>query len=325
MRTLKIAAAAVAAGALAVAGSAIASADPAPNDAADGPAVHQAADTQAEQDQIRDAWTPERMEAAVPMDGMEVSADEVDVDVPLGDELVVEPTEAETQAFPEGGAPWTDGGEVVDTSGRVFFNFDGQDSSCSGNAVTSENGNTVLTAGHCVKLEGSWHTEWMFVPGYDNGDAPHGEWVAEETMATSEWDASEDISYDVGAAVVTPPNGEDLSDVVGAQGVAFNTDYGIDKYAFGFPAADPYDGEELIYCSGTTIEDPLGLSTAQGMDCDMTGGSSGGPWFEEFDEDTGTGLQSSVNSFGYIFLPDVMFGPVFGESAEDLYNTAQAS
>ncbi|WP_428843854.1 trypsin-like serine peptidase, partial [Streptomyces platensis] len=95
-------------------------------------------------------------------------------------------------------------------------------------------------------------------------------------------------------------------------------------YAFGFPAAAPYDGSKLIYCSGTTFKDPL-FSQDHGLSCNMTGGSSGGPWFTTFDEKTGTGLQSSVNSFGYQFLPNTMFGPYFGDDAKNLYNTAQAS
>jgi hypothetical protein len=41
----------------------------------------------------------------------------------------------------------------------------------------------------------------------------------------------------------------------------------------------------------------------------MTGGSSGGPWFTQFSEATGTGLQSSVNSFKYNFFPNSMYGP----------------
>src|SRR5699024_1629889 len=105
-------------------------------------------------------------------------------------------------------------------------------------------------------------------------------------------------------------DGENLTDVVGGQGLTFNADYNIEQYAFGYPAEDPYDGEQLTYCSGTTTTDPLGTDD-HGLDCDMTGGSSGGPWFAEFDESSGTGLQASVNSFGYIFLPDVMFGPYF--------------
>ena len=94
-------------------------------------------------------------------------------------------------------------------------------------------------------------------------------------------------------------------------------------YSFGYPAASPYDGEELIYCSGSTIDDPLG-SNDHGLPCDMTGGSSGGPWFLSFDEASGAGIQNSVNSFGYVILPNVMWGPYFGTEAKALYDAAAA-
>ena len=57
----------------------------------------------------------------------------------------------------------------------------------------------------------------------------------------------------------------------------------------------------------------------------MTGGSSGGPGSPRSTRPTGTGLQSSVNSFGYHFWPNTMFGPYFGDDAKNLYTTAQSS
>jgi hypothetical protein len=71
------------------------------------------------------------------------------------------------------------------------------------------------------------------------------------------------------------------------------------------------------------------LSSDIGMLCNMTGGSSGGPWFLSFNEATGTGIQNSVNSFRYQILglidPGFMFGPYFGADAQNLYNAAQAA
>ncbi|MCF6526100.1 serine protease [Streptomyces sp. JJ36] len=307
------------------AGAATAAPPPSPAPAA----THPAAQSAAEQQRTRDFWTPERMRSATPLDLLEAERGEVSGAVPRGEKQTVAPTAAPSEtatpmAFPQGGGPWTGGGDVVATAGRVFFTYQGRTASCSGNAVTSANKSTVMTAGHCVKLEGSWHTDWVFVPGYHDGQAPYGEWTAAETLATPQWSASEDMNYDVGAAVVNPLGGQLLTDVVGGQGLAFNTGYNRDMYAFGFPAADPYDGEKFIYCSGTTIRDFL-LSDDHGMNCDMTGGSSGGPWFTQFDEGSGTGLQSSVNSFKYTFLPNYMFGPYFGADAQNLYNEAQSS
>ncbi|MET9419256.1 peptidase [Streptomyces sp. NPDC006540] len=265
-------------------------------------------------------WTAERMRNATPLDVIRATPGSFRAPAsPAVEETVVRPT-----AFPQAGGPWTGGGSVVKTSGRVFFTFQGRTASCSGNSVTSTNGSTVMTAGHCVKYQGSWHTNWVFVPGYDNGQAPYGQWSATKTLATDQWAASEDINYDVGAAVVAPLNGKTLSQTVGAQGLKFNGGYNKAMYAFGFPAAAPYDGSKLIHCSGNSSKDFL-FSKDHSLGCNMTGGSSGGPWFESFNESTGTGLQVSVNSFGYTFLPNRMFGPYFGPEAKAVYDKAQAS
>ncbi|MBC9728205.1 serine protease [Streptomyces sp. TRM68367] len=281
------------------------------------------------QEHARDFWTSERMRQATPLDVLSVDRSDVRDSAPRrGDKTLIQPSAPNSAAglleLPHSGGPWTGGGAVVQTAGRVFFTYQGRTASCSGNAVTSANKSTVMTAGHCVKLEGSWHTNWVFVPGYHDGQAPYGKWAASKTLSTPQWTASEDINYDVGAAVVAPLDGKELTDVVGGQGLAFNTGYNKTMYAFGFPAAAPYDGEKFIYCSGTTYRDFL-LSDDHGLTCDMTGGSSGGPWFTQFDEATGKGLQSSVNSFKYNFLPTAMYGPYFGADAQKLYQTAESS
>ncbi|KRV46559.1 peptidase [Wenjunlia vitaminophila] len=310
----------VAAGALA----GPAGASPAP---AGDAAVHGAATSQAAQEQVSAFWTAERMRQATPLDLSDVSPGDVSpTDVARGapETVPATPGDVSPQAFPEEGGPWTGGGEVVTTSGRVFFVWDGEPSFCSGNAVTSANHSTVLTAGHCVKLFGNWHTNWVFVPNYHDGQAPFGVWTAARTMATPQWVASEDaIDYDIGAAVVNRLDGRRLTDVVGGQGLRFNSGYGKDVYAFGFPAGHQYDGEKLIYCSGRTTRDTQGTDD-HGLLCDMTGGSSGGPWFERFDEATGTGLQSSLTSFSYRGQHETKFGPYFGNVAKKFYHRAQS-
>ncbi|HET6500458.1 MAG TPA: peptidase [Amycolatopsis sp.] len=264
-------------------------------------------------------WTPANMRAATPLDGpLRTVTDLVD-SAARGLPAVIAPVAASTA-----GAPWTEGGKVTTTAGRVFFLFNGAKASCSGDAVTSGNKSVVITAGHCVKYQGTWHTDWVFVPGYDNGNAPYGVWTASKTLTTPQWNAGEDLNYDVGAAVVNPLDGRYLTDVVGGQGIAFNQSRGQQMYSFGYPAASPYDGTKLIYCAGTAFTDFI-QSDDNGLRCDMTGGSSGGPWFLGFDASTGAGVQNSVNSFGYTFLPGYMFGPYFGADAQTLYNTAAAS
>ncbi|HLU46011.1 MAG TPA: peptidase [Natronosporangium sp.] len=302
-------------------------------DVTPGAVVRSAAVTAAEQQAVLEYWTPERMAAAVPIEQL---AGDVLARLPrtgtpaAGAPMVVEPTpaadltDAGITAFPHPGGPWTGGGLVTSTAGRVFFTYQGRQASCSGNAVTSANGSVVMTAGHCIKLDGAYHTNWMFVPGYDHGSEPYGRWTARQVFVTPQWHSMENINYDIGAAVVNLQNGNRLTDVVGGQGVAFNQSRGVAMYAFGYPAASPYDGSRLIYCSGNTFNDPL-FSTAIGMNCNMTGGSSGGPWFRNFNEATGAGIQNSVNSFGYTFFPNVMFGPYFGTDGQNVYQNAQAA
>ncbi|MFD9334574.1 trypsin-like serine peptidase [Streptomyces sp. NPDC060028] len=281
-------------------------------------------------------WTAERMRGATPLDVTAApGALRTTAPATVASPTNIPPTAASSAssvgsaaaaptAFPQAGGAWTGGGGVVKTSGRVFFTMGDRTASCSGDSITSTNGSTVITAGHCVKYQGAWHTNWVFVPAYNNGNAPYGQWSATKTLATDQWAASEDMNMDVGLAVVAPLNGQKLSQVVGAQGIVFNGGYSKKMYSFGFPAAAPYDGTKLVYCSGNSSKDFL-LTKDHGLGCNMTGGSSGGPWFQDFNEATGLGSQVSVNSFGYNFLPNRMFGPYFGNEAKAAYDKAQTS
>ncbi|WP_018350261.1 trypsin-like serine peptidase [Longispora albida] len=269
------------------------------------------------QQQAAAFWTAERMRSATPMDA-------ITVNVRPGKVATGTPSSVSPTAIPNAGGPWTGGGAVVKTTGRVFFTMGDRTASCSGSAVTSTNKSTVITAGHCVKYQGAWHTNWVFVPGYDNGNRPYGTWAARSLKATPQWVASENISYDIGAAVVSQLDGANLTDVVGGQGIAFNQPKQQNMYAYGYPAAAPYDGSKLIYCSGKAFNEWLGTGDL-GLTCNMTGGASGGPWFLSFSESAGTGTLNSVNSFKYNFSTKYMFGPYFAADAQNLYNAAQTA
>ncbi|MFB7463817.1 trypsin-like serine peptidase [Streptomyces sp. NPDC056224] len=294
-----------------------------PSIAADAPASFR-------QQHTEGFWTAERMRNATPLD---VTAAPGAARTPVATSAAptsISPTApssslaASPTSFPQAGGAWTGSGAVVKTSGRVFFTMGDRTASCSGDSITSANGSTVITAGHCVKYQGAWHTNWVFVPAYNNGSAPYGQWSATKTFATDQWAASEDMNMDVGLAVVAPLNGQTLSQAVGAQGILFNGGYSKKMYSFGFPAAAPYDGTKLVYCSGNSGKDFL-LTKDHSLACNMTGGSSGGPWFQDFNEATGLGTQVSVNSFGYNFLPNRMYGPYFGNEAKAAYDKAQTA
>lgn len=234
--------------------------------------------------------------------------------------------EAQPKANQDGGGyPWQNGGPVTRTTGKVFFTLHGTDYVCSASSVRSTNADTVVTAGHCVNEgPGEFASRWIFVPGYHDGQRPYGSWTARHLFAPSAWVDEGDINRDVGFAAVNVTNGRHLANVVGAQAIGFNVARGQQAYSFGYPAVGSYDGESLYYCRGTASQDDNG-TTDQGIPCDMTEGSSGGPWLSSFDPATGTGTITSVNSFGYDDMPDVMWGPYFDNTIKSIFDAAQRS
>jgi hypothetical protein len=205
------------------------------------------------------------------------------------------------------------------TNGKVFFTDGGLNYVCSGTAALSGNKSMVWTAGHCVHDGASgFHTNWTFVPAYADGSRPYGTWTARSLVTTSGW-ANGDFSYDTGAAVVATNAGQALTDVVGGRSIAFNSPRNQQYAAHGYPAGAPFNGQRLWVCSSPLAYDDTSANPPTvGIDCDMTGGSSGGGWIAG-------GAVASVNSYSYTDLPNVMFGPYQGSVAQSLYTQATGS
>ncbi|WP_460690495.1 trypsin-like serine peptidase [Nesterenkonia suensis] len=269
-----------------------------------------------EQSEAEEYWTEERMAAAEPVEPQIV--EEVD-------QATLEDIFAELEsANPRTVQPHRSQQESPADSphiGKVFFSTSEGDFVCSANIVASANQSTVSTAGHCLHdgAGGSFAENFVFAPAYDYGESQYGVWAAEELVASAQWANHGDFEHDYAFAVLETKNGTTVQQEVGAaSAITFNQPRGQYYTAYGYPAARPFNGQELHSCQGTATDDPLGSST-QGIPCDMTGGSSGGPWF--LGTDSG-GAQNSVNSYGYSFLRDVMFGPYFGSEAESVYDYA---
>ena len=82
-------------------------------------------------------------------------------------------------------------------------------------------------------------------------------------------------------------------------------------FDFGYPAAGKYHGYDLTYCSDQVFYDANNGNNTLGIDCDMTGGSSGGPWLTGFSTTSGVGTLRSVNSYGYSSIRNKEYGPKF--------------
>jgi hypothetical protein len=289
--------------------------------------------------QIREYWTPKRMRQAEPLvPGEGLSAGKPG-DAGVGRPAYVAPASGNNAqpARIHGGTP-----RAVDVSaatgsfpervhGKVFLTMD-QNYVCSATVVRSPTHTLVWTAAHCVHgsdIGQGFATNWMFVPGYRDGQGPWGSWTASELAATQEWVTTANVRLDLGAAVIQRDNeGRGIEDVVGARGIAFNQDRNQVFDAFGYPALDlntpllppNFDGNKLWRChSGRTANDSPSAVTGpptMEIECDMTGGSSGGGWVNE------EGFVNSVTSYGYEFDANHLYGPYMGNVAEDLYRRA---
>lgn len=214
------------------------------------------------------------------------------------------------------------------THGKVFFTDPSIPANfvCSGTVVNSTNESIVWTAGHCVHGgpgEG-FFTNWMFSPGFRNGNEPEGRWAARRLVTSTAWANNGNNSFDLAAVVMARKAGGTIQDVVGARGIAFNMDLEDEAIrAIGHPATPnpPFNGQTMHFCDSTIDMFDTGMPMPHpvGMGCDMENGSSGGGWI--FDGDT---VVSNV-SYGYPFDPtleDVFFGPQLGDIAEAVYDAA---
>ena len=287
--------------------------------------------SKAERQKTKEYWTPSRMKNAkigelLVRDRSELSASD---HVAKGEPTTVrgsaaKPSKKKPQAF--GGGYYTGGGRVMQTTGKVFFTLAGTNYVCSGSSTVAANNSLVQTAGHCLNEgPGAFATNFTFVPGYDDGATPYGQFAAAELFTSNQWATQGDLNYDIGYAVVGTSGGSTLTGAVGAQGVGFNLARNATMYSFGYPAAAPYDGSDIAWCHGQVAADTWGGSSDQGMVCTMTGGSSGGPWFINYSESSGIGTLNSLNSFKYNGGPlaNRMFGPYFGSVIQGVYTEAQ--
>lgn len=254
------------------------------------------------------------------------------------------------------GESWTTGGLVSQATGKVLFALDGSYYVCSASVVvdpdgTSDADSLVLTAGHCAhdQTTDGFATNWVFIPAYDEAPAPlttnesfcpdtkYGCWTASALTVHDGFVSAggfndQAVIYDFAVATVGSGGHDGLDDLeatVGAQGIDYVDIEASTTYAFGYPAAQKYKGNDLVYCAGPVGTDPNTGGTTYRIECDMTGGSSGGPWLTPFADspntaDHGTGTLSSLNSYGYRG-DSGMYGPRFNEDTEAVYNAANGA
>lgn len=258
--------------------------------------------------------------------------------IPMEDSLAIEATteQTATTAAHQDTAPRTpvDGSnpvapDVADgVQVRAFFNNQigkiivrtpsGSTFSCSGSAVNSDGKNMVLTAGHCVygrDANQGWYNQngyrWFFIPGYSNGNKPVGQWEANSLATKDAWINNGSYDYDVAVARVNPLNGRSLVSTVGGLGLQWDYPKDRDVTAQGYPAENPFNGQGQFYC--TARSKGVGSNQIQ-IPCNMTRGSSGGPWLAGYSVSDGyaNGVVSTVDR---IVSPTVSNSPYFSSGS----------
>jgi len=289
----------------------------------------------AEQARVLSYWTRERIAKAMPRDFVRNANGRFSLAKPL------------PQARPGPGsgnnvigASWTGGGAVLKLSGKVLFTLNSGDYICSGTLISdsANDRSIVVTAGHCsyAAADGGFARNWTFYPEFDTNatytcsQSRWGCWVANALavhngFAQAGGFNSQATTYDWSFAVLR--NGgfannlaETALGATMAKSFAAPT-VGSQTFNFGYPAAGKYHGYDLIYCSDQIFNDPLNANLTLGVDCNMTGGSSGGPWLANFNTGSGVGIVDSVNSYGYSGQKKE-YGPKFNTNTTATFNAA---
>jgi len=180
------------------------------------------------------------------------------------------------------------------TTGKIFFTKPGVgDFQCSGSVVAKR---VVITAAHCLFGEGHFYTNWVFIPGYDGSKStlaqqrPYGTWTWSRGQVPTNWISS-------GGSL---PNPTDFATLVFNDQAFSGTTYKLyqkaGKYTFavnhlfdtavtmlGYPCNfDSCNIMQRVDSSDHRVPPGYSGGNVYEYGSDMTGGSSGGPWLENF-------------------------------------------
>ena len=189
------------------------------------------------------------------------------------------------------------------TVGKLFFTIPGQGNfACSASAISNR---IVLTAGHCVHSgvngNSGFYTNFLFVPAFNNGNAPYQSWAASFVAATSVWMNSGGVlpnAADFGMLEMVDQtiNGtvSRIGTVIGFLG--FLTQSLMPNHVLMLGYACNLDSCQQMHQVSSQSAAAISPSNVQ-YGSDMLGGSDGGPWVQNFgvasSGQTGSGTSAS--------------------------------
>jgi V8-like Glu-specific endopeptidase len=177
----------------------------------------------------------------------------------------------------------------ISTIGKLFFSIPGEGNFvCSGSVIGTH---VVATAGHCVSSgSGTFATNFLFCPSYNrqgSGVNPaRGCWGWRSATTTGYWHTSSNFDRDYACIVTSRTNsttGRSVGSQTGVLGRAYNWPTRQMTFSYGYPQGSPFAGNGIHTCASTEWYQRDTSSgdgqVAKYIGCDMTGGSSGGPWW----------------------------------------------
>lgn len=141
----------------------------------------------------------------------------------------------------------------------------------------------IVTAAHCVydPSDGSWMDGWVFVPSDRKGVAPFGLFDWAWARVLGDWQSTGSRRYDV-ALIGLDKNcaGYQVTQYTGYLGHAHGGGATQHVFSTGYPSNLAGAGKWTHICAAETFS---GGTDVIGMGCDMTYGSSGGPWLYQYE------------------------------------------
>ncbi len=203
------------------------------------------------------------------------------------------------------------------TVGKLFFTIPGQGNFiCSGSVLRRR---VILTAGHCVHsgTAAGFYSNFMFVPAFRNGVRPVGTWDWQFVTTTSTW-ASGGATFPNAAdyAMIEPRdlNGNIIGNVTGFLGFQTLKLSPNHAHLLGYPANHD-SGNRMHQVTSESLRTASPNAVEYGSD--MRGGSSGGPWVQNFGvvavgqtggSNTGSNRVIGITSYGFVSTTPLIQG-----------------
>jgi hypothetical protein len=201
-------------------------------------------------------------------------------------------------------------------SGRLAFTVPGGTATCSATVIS---GNNIVTAAHCVydTASNKWYANWVFAPAYRSGSAPYGTFPVRTCSVLSAYvnqvapyQINTWTRHDVAVCTLnTNSAAQTVNAAVGWAGRLWNAGNTQLVFNSGYPAytyADTLIGNgPAQYLRSCTAETFLQTTETLGSGCSWGRGISGGGWLVNYKPFVQSGMVNSVNSGGYLGVPNI--------------------